>query len=204
VIALEGSKQRNNNPLAALIPLIALLANNNDEIPILPPQRQSNIDLSLLQQPPNPQPVTCCSQPSLLQPLPQFVSLQQTYSFGVTGLINEELESKISCPKIDTSICSVPSLINIINVAVNGDLAPAGGGGTCAFPANPTGLLSPICNGRNECSFGPTIAQSILTTACQLALLAEYVALPGITITAVHTTRIDVQYQCVNSCQFQG
>ena len=92
MIALEGSKQRNNNPLAALIPLIALLGNNNDEMPILPPQRQSNIDLSLLQQPPNPQPVTCCSQPSLLQPLPQFVTLQQTYSFGLDGLVNEDFE----------------------------------------------------------------------------------------------------------------
>jgi hypothetical protein len=204
VIALEGSKQRNNNPLAALIPLIALLGNNNDEMPILPPQRQSNIDLSLLQQPPNPQPVTCCSQPSLLQPLPQFVTLQQTYSFGLDGLVNEDFESKISCPKFDTSICSVPSLISIINAAVNGDLPPASGTNACSFPANPTGLISPICNGRNECSFGSSIAQSILTTACQVALRAEYTALVGTTIRVVHTTRIDIQYQCVNSCQFQG
>jgi hypothetical protein len=203
VIALEGSKQRNNNPLAALIPLIALLANNNDEMPILPPQRQSNIDLSLLQQPPNPQPVTCCSQPSLLQPLPQFVTIVQTYSYGIIGLVNEVQDGKISCPKIDTSICSVPSIISIINAAVSGDLPPAGGDGTCSFPANPTGLISPICNGRNECSCGPTIAQSILTQNCQLALSAEFNTTSGINA-VVHTTRIDIQYQCVNSCQFQG
>jgi hypothetical protein len=35
-------------------------------------------------------------------------------------------------------------------------------------------------------------------------LRAEYTPLAGTTVRVVHTTRIDIQYQCVNSCQFQG
>ena len=248
VIALEGGRRRNDNGLAALIPLLALLGNNNNEdLPILPsPQRQSNIDLSLLQQPQNPQPITCCSQPALLQPLQKLVSIAQSYTFYSTTVLNVG-DSKISCPQIDTQICLVPSLISIQNVGLSGDLPPnsvavparaavaavaavaanpaanppvlavaavdavaarrAIPAGSCAFPANPTGIVSSICNGRTDCDINSSILIQLLTLSCQIALNQENAAFTtsagSDNVAVPHLLQINIQYQCVNTCQFQ-
>lgn len=172
------------------MPLLLLLGqNDNNEVPPLIPQRQNNLDLSFLQPPTNTQPLSCCANPTLLQPLPLRASIDSSYA-TITAAVPPivSLSGKITCPIIQTGICIVPTVINIQTAATTiTNLA------TCIAPANLQALIIAECNGQTECDIGNFIANQLFAVAACIT-----------TANSIVNVRTLVQYTCTNPCQIQN